>query len=90
MGIEHARFDQPVPPGGEKRVYQIAEARDAIADGARATLQRVLACGRMNPGQRDQIVAEIEALLKRSDDPTAARQLDALDNQARRILKHVE
>ena len=90
MGIEHARFDQPNSPDGEKRVYQIAEARDAIAVGARATLQRVLACRRMNLGQRDQIAAEIESLLKRSDDPSAARQLDELDNKARRILKHVE
>ena len=90
MPIEHARFDQPNSPGGEKKVYLIAEARAAIADGARATLQRVRECRRMSVGQRDQIAAEIESLLKRSDDPAAARQLDELDNKARRILKHVE
>ena len=89
MPIENARFDQPVPPGGEKRVYQISEARDAIAVGARATLQRVRECRRMNPDQRDQIITELEALLTRSDDPTAARMLDELDNKSRRILKHL-
>lgn len=83
--IEHARLDI----GAERRLYQIPEARQAIATEARATMQRVRACRRMAPSQRDQIIRDMEALLTRFDDPTAARQLDELDTLARKVLKHL-
>lgn len=83
--IEYSRMNQ----GPEKRVYMIPEAVEAIVTEARATLARVRECRRMNTGQRDQFIVEIESLLKRHHDPTAARQLDELDTKAKRILKHL-
>ena len=83
--IEYSRMNQ----GPEKRVYGIPEARVAIAAEATTTLQRLRDNKRMNTGQRAQMIAEIESLLKRSDDPSASRQLDEIDTKAKRILKHL-
>lgn len=83
--IEHARLDV----SEERSLYMIADARQAIAKEARATMQRVRECRRMAPAQRDQIVRDFDALLTSSDDPTAARKLDELDAHTRKVLKHL-
>ena len=86
MKIEHARLDS----NEERSLYQIADARQAIAKEARATMERVRECRRMALAQRDQIVENFERLLtSASDDATAARKLDELDAHARKVLKHL-